>query len=139
MSSRQVKAIFELLLEVLKLQSEILRNEEQYYVFVKNLLCQLLAMDWHRKVKYALLSLLLPSLSTSTFLELQPDFIWRCLSVIDNMSILPRVSALLCQFLEKRLLETVPQYRKNKTQKGGKVESDGGVSFSDLASPLQIR
>jgi hypothetical protein len=87
-------------------------------------------MDWHRKVKYALLSLLLPSLSTSIILELQSDFIWRCLSAMDNMSILPRVSALLCQFLEKRLAETVPQYRKNKTQKGGRVESEGGVSLS---------
>jgi hypothetical protein len=122
--------IFELLLEVLKLQSEVESNEQQYEVFIRSLLAQLLAMDWHRKVKYALLALLLPSLTTETFLAHQPDFIWRCLQAMDNNVIQPRVAALLSQFLEKRLAEKVPQYRKHKTQRGGVVEGAESVSYS---------
>jgi hypothetical protein len=120
--------MFELMLEVLKLNAEVESNEEQYQAFIQSLLAQLLAMDWHRKVKYSLLALLLPSLPTENFLRHQPDFIWRSLQAMDNMVIQPRVAALLVQFLEKRLVETVPQYRKSKTQKGGKVEGPENVS-----------
>lgn len=128
--------MFELLLEVLQLHAQVESDEEQYQLFIQSLLAQLLAMDWHRKVKYALLSLLLPSLPTENFLQHQPDFIWRSLQAMDNMVIQPRVAALLGQFLEKRLVETVPQYRKNKTQKGGKV--DGPENVSGRAIPIYL-
>lgn len=110
------------------MQADMESNEEQYEDFIQSLLAQLLAMDWHRKVKYAMLALLLPSLSTESFLEQQPDFISRSLQAMDNMVIQPRVAALLGQFLEKRLVETVPQYRKNKTQRGGVIEGSENVS-----------
>lgn len=100
-----MKTIFEKLLDIIGLKSKLEQSEEIYNNYLINLLKQLLSMDLYRKVKYALLLLLLPRVGTDRFLSIQPEFVSRTLEVLHNLVIAPRASALLVSFFELRLEE----------------------------------
>ncbi|RUS30332.1 hypothetical protein BC938DRAFT_479538 [Jimgerdemannia flammicorona] len=101
-----VRSIFETLLEVVDIRSQIEDTRETYQMFLGKLLARLMRMDWHRKVKFALLSLLLPKIGTEPFLAAQPDLVWQTLQVHSSLVLAPRASSLLISFLEQRWQET---------------------------------
>ncbi|RIA98284.1 putative death-receptor fusion protein [Glomus cerebriforme] len=113
----KVKTIFEKLLDLISLKSQLEQSEEVYNHYLVNLLNQLLYMDKYRKVKYSLLLLLLPRVGTNKFLLIQPEFIPRTLEVLHNLVIAPRASTLMVAFFELRLEESLVSEFRNITIK----------------------
>ncbi|CAG8746769.1 8262_t:CDS:2, partial [Acaulospora morrowiae] len=108
----KVKTIFERLLDVYYLKCHLENSTELYDQFQMGLLKRLLAMDSYRKVKYALLSLLLPRIGTEIFLEIQTDFVSSVLEVFQNLVIAPRAAQLLVLFLDQYFNEIVKSSSK---------------------------
>ncbi|KAL1925231.1 uncharacterized protein VTP21DRAFT_114 [Calcarisporiella thermophila] len=104
----KVKTIFEYLLEIVAVKAELEGRREVYDKFLEELLETLLAMDWHRKVKYALLTLLLPHTGIKAFLEMQPNFVENTMQALSNIILAPRATALLNAFFERQLIEMMP-------------------------------
>ena len=92
-------------MDVISLKNQIEQSEDTYNRYLINLLEQLLLMDQYRKMKYALLLLLLPRVGTDRFLSIQPEFVSQTLEVLYNLVIAPRASALIVAFFELRLKE----------------------------------
>ncbi|CAI2171104.1 524_t:CDS:10, partial [Funneliformis geosporum] len=113
----KVKTIFEKLMDVMSLKSQLEQSEEIYNHYLINLLKQLLSMDQYRKVKYALLSSLLPRVGTKKFLSIQSEFVSRSLEVLHNLVIAPRASALVVSFLELHLEESLASGLRDVTIK----------------------
>ncbi|RUS20928.1 hypothetical protein BC937DRAFT_94012 [Endogone sp. FLAS-F59071] len=128
----KVRTIFETLLEVVDIRSQIEDTKASYKAFLSKLLERLLQMDWHRKlataqVKFALLSLLLPKISTDQFLTAQPDLVWRTLQAHASLMLAPRASSLLIPFLTQRWQETVPEeVKKSKNDREGAGNTETG-------------
>ncbi|CAG8438374.1 10147_t:CDS:10 [Diversispora eburnea] len=78
---------------------------ELYKQFQMDLIKNLLSMDPYRKIKYALLILLLPKIESKIILEMQNDFVSCTLEVLHNFTIAPRASQLLLLFFEQSLKE----------------------------------
>ncbi|EXX78916.1 Trm732p [Rhizophagus irregularis DAOM 197198w] len=101
----KVKTIFEKLLDIISLKSQLEQSAEFYNDYLVNLLNQLLIMDQYRKVKYSLLLLLLPRVGTVKILSIQPEFVSKTLEVLHNLVIAPRASAMMVTFLDLHLEE----------------------------------
>ncbi|TPX60789.1 hypothetical protein PhCBS80983_g01505 [Powellomyces hirtus] len=73
---------------------------------IYRMLGTLLAADWHRKVKYDLLSLLLAKVTPKQILALRPDFLSACFEVMTNVMLASRISAFINKFLKQAFAET---------------------------------
>ncbi|KAI8146003.1 putative death-receptor fusion protein-domain-containing protein [Fennellomyces sp. T-0311] len=112
----KVKAIFEVTLQVVEIKAAYFKENEAYQEFLQKLLNNLIDMDWHRKVKYALLNILVPKLGTDAFLQVEPRFIWKCLRAMDSLILSTQITALLLAFLNQRIAETIPGLQTIKGQ-----------------------
>ncbi|CAG8542666.1 17838_t:CDS:10 [Funneliformis caledonium] len=120
------------LMDVMSLKSQLEQSEETYNHYLINLLKQLLSMDQYRKVKYALLSSLLPRIGTDKFLSMQPEFVSRTLEVLHNLVIAPRASALVVSFLELRLEESLASGLRDVTIKKSEKREEIVNKWDDL-------
>ncbi|KAG0183361.1 hypothetical protein DFQ28_008852 [Apophysomyces sp. BC1034] len=112
----KVRSIFELVLTLLEVRANFYNTKEDYQEFLLALLKELIRMDWHRKVKYSLLNILVAKLGTDSFLQVEPEFIWKCLRQMDSLILSPQITALLLAFLYRRVEETIPGYSPFKGQ-----------------------
>ncbi|KAI9318499.1 putative death-receptor fusion protein-domain-containing protein [Dichotomocladium elegans] len=104
----KVRAIFEAALEVLELKASFFSEQELHQQFLIRLLNNLMQMDAHRKVKYALLSIVVPKLGTNAFFKADPDFIWKCIRSMDSLVLSPQITAVILGLLYQRIEETIP-------------------------------
>ncbi|RHZ89143.1 hypothetical protein Glove_18g31 [Diversispora epigaea] len=105
----KVKTIFEKSLDVYYLKCYHENSIELYKQFQMDLIKNLLSTDPYRKIKYSLLTLLLPKIETKIILEMQNDFVNCALEVLHNFTIAPRASQLLLLFFEQSLKEILPK------------------------------
>lgn len=106
----KVRSIFELSLSTL----EIKTDNEQYTQFVHTLLKNLLAMDWHRKVKYSLLNMLVEKVDTDAFLSIEPHLIEKCFFAMDSLVLCPQITYFILAFLYRRVQDKIPGCQKFK-------------------------
>ncbi|KAG1310778.1 hypothetical protein G6F64_004314 [Rhizopus arrhizus] len=139
----KVRTIFELSLSLMQLKSTFYNEKDAYNIFVNNLLRNMLTMDWHRKVKYALLNMLVEKVHTDIFLDAEPRLIERCLLAMDSLILCPQITYFLLTFLYRRIQDTIPGYEKFKGH-NGKIKYDINSNSRDAidkwielwASPL---
>ncbi|KAI9264395.1 putative death-receptor fusion protein-domain-containing protein [Phascolomyces articulosus] len=112
----KVRAIFEITLDIVEMKATYYKENEAFQAFLQRLLTNLIDMDWHRKVKYALLNILVPKLGTDTFLKAEPNLIWKCLRAMDSLILSPQITAMLMAFLHRRITETIPGHKTIKGQ-----------------------
>ncbi|KAI8366706.1 putative death-receptor fusion protein-domain-containing protein [Radiomyces spectabilis] len=110
----KVRTIFELTLQTLEIKADFYKEQKEYDAFLSGLLKNLMMMDWHRKVKYALLNILVPKIGTDAFLQAEPDLIWKCLCAMDSLVLSPQITSLILTFLYRRVEETIPGYKGSK-------------------------
>ncbi|KAI9479552.1 putative death-receptor fusion protein-domain-containing protein [Zychaea mexicana] len=118
----KVKAIFEITLDAVEMKAIHFEENEEYQLFLRKLLTNLIDMDWHRKVKYALLNILVPKLGTDVFLQAEPNIIWKCFRAMDSLILSPQITALVMALLNRRITETIPGYENIKGQNMKLVE-----------------
>lgn len=114
----KVRTIFELSLATLQIKTTHYHQEEQYNQFVLALLKNLLAMDWHRKVKYSLLNMLVEKVETKAFLEAEPRLIEKCLFAMDGFILCPQITYFILAFLYRRIQDTIPGHENFKGHNG---------------------
>ncbi|CAO3700663.1 unnamed protein product [Rhizopus stolonifer] len=119
----KVRAIFELSLSLMQIKSTFYNEKEEYKKFIDNLLRNMLAMDWHRKVKYALLNMLVEKVDTQTFLNAEPRLIEKCLFAMDSFVLCPQITYFLLTFLYRRIQDTIPGHERFKGH-NGKIKYD---------------
>ncbi|RCH98462.1 hypothetical protein CU097_011572 [Rhizopus azygosporus] len=75
----KVRSIFELVLSLMQIKSNFYNQDHTYNEFLHHLLKNMINMDWHKKVKYALLNMLVEKVETDTFLKVKPRLIekWK--------------------------------------------------------------
>ncbi|ORZ21579.1 putative death-receptor fusion protein-domain-containing protein [Absidia repens] len=110
----RVRSIFELLLAILDIKAAYFKQEEEHRAYLLNLLKNLLMMDWHRKVKYALMTMLVVKLGTDVFFEMETDLVWKCLRAMDSLSLSSQIGGFILELLYQRILETVPDSKPSK-------------------------
>lgn len=106
----KVRSIFELSLSTLQIKTQ----PEEYTQFVRTLLKNLLAMDWHRKVKYSLLNMLVEKIDTDAFLTIEPQLIEKCFSAMDSLVLCPQITYFCLAFLYRRVQDKIPGCQKFK-------------------------
>ncbi|CAO3651150.1 unnamed protein product [Cunninghamella echinulata] len=112
----KVRSVFELLLVILDMRAAHYNQVNEYESFLLDLLKKLLQMDWHRKVKYALMNLLIVKIGTDTYFELEPDLIWKSLRSMDSLSLSSQVASFVLELLNQRILEKIPDSKPSKGQ-----------------------
>ncbi|CAO3590067.1 unnamed protein product [Absidia cylindrospora] len=110
----RVRSIFELLLAILDIKATYFKQGEDHRAYLLNLLKNLLMMDWHRKVKYALMTMLVVKLGTDVFFEMESDLVWKCLRAMDSLSLSSQIGGFILELLYQRILETVPDSKPSK-------------------------
>ncbi|KAJ3157955.1 hypothetical protein HDU89_000334 [Geranomyces variabilis] len=98
----KLKDIFLNLLDVIQASFSPHQADE----LMNRMMSTLLAADWHRKVKYDLLSLMLAKVSPKTILALRPDFLGTCFEVMETAMLASRIVAFVAKFLKKAFAET---------------------------------
>ncbi|KAJ3413082.1 hypothetical protein HDV05_008536 [Chytridiales sp. JEL 0842] len=93
---------------------EIINVEQNSYnqTLRRDMLNQLLAADWHKKVKYDLLSHMLNCITPKDIMILKPTFLHSCLGYLSNRSISSRISAFLFRFFSAFF--NAPDYDNNQ-------------------------
>ncbi|KAF7721980.1 hypothetical protein EC973_003893 [Apophysomyces ossiformis] len=104
----KVRSIFELVLSIMDVKSDCYNTKQDFQSFLFSLLKELMMMDWHRKA--------FSKLGTAAFLQVEPDFIWKCLREMDSLVLSPQITALILTFLYRRVEETIPGYSPFKGQ-----------------------
>lgn len=117
----KVRSIFELSLSTLKIKTTFYDEQDQYTQFVQALLKNLLAMDWHRKVKYSLLNMMVEKVETEAFLKAEPKLMDKCLFAMDSLILCPQITFFILAFLYRRISDTIPGY-KNFVGHNGKMK-----------------
>jgi hypothetical protein len=120
----KVRNIFELSLSTLKIKTTYYIESEQYNQFVHTLLKNLLAMDWHRKVKYSLLNMLVEKVDTDAFLNAEPHLIEKCLFAMDGLILCPQITYFILAFLYRRIQDKIPGCENFKGHNGRIKESE---------------
>lgn len=110
----KVRTIFELSLATLEIKCTFNHQPDHYRHFVLALLKNLLSMDWHRKVKYSLLNMLVEKVETDAFLKCEPHLIQKCLHAMDSLVLCPQITFFILAFLYRRVQDKVPGYEKFK-------------------------
>ncbi|KAI7864734.1 putative death-receptor fusion protein-domain-containing protein [Spinellus fusiger] len=112
----KVRSIFELVLEIMEIKATCFGEKKSYDEFLLMLLKNLVIMDWNRKVKYALLNILVPRLGTDIFFSVEPELIPKCIRAMDNLILSPQITSLVLSILYQRIEETVPGCKPFKGQ-----------------------
>ncbi|KAI8097284.1 putative death-receptor fusion protein-domain-containing protein [Halteromyces radiatus] len=112
----RVRMIFELLLAILDIRAAYFHEEEVHQQYLLNLLKNLLMMDWHRKVKYALMTMLVVKLGTAVYFDLEPQLVWKCLRAMDSLSLSSQIAGFVLELLNRYILESVPSCKPSKGQ-----------------------
>ncbi|KAI8341979.1 putative death-receptor fusion protein-domain-containing protein [Chlamydoabsidia padenii] len=112
----RVRSIFELLLNILDIKAAYFNEEKEHMAYLSNLLKNLLMMDWHRKVKYALMTLLVAKLGTNCYFDMEPDLVWKCLRAMDSLSLSSQIGGFILELLNRRILETASNCKPSKGQ-----------------------
>lgn len=120
----KVRSIFELSLSTLKIKTSYYNEQEEYNQFIHTLLKNLLAMDWHRKVKYSLLNMLVEKVDTGAFLNAEPHLMEKCLLAMDSLILCPQITYFIMAFLYRRIQDTIPGYENFKGHNGKIKETD---------------
>ncbi|OZJ04117.1 hypothetical protein BZG36_02864 [Bifiguratus adelaidae] len=133
----KVRSIFGELLKLLETKARLLERQGDYIEFLQGLAARLLQMDRYRKVKYALLHILLPKIGTNIFFRVQPNFIARMASVFTDSGFATKVSLLLVSFLTLRLEELIPKTPKAMPDNSGteKKNKKDKMTLQDPADP----
>lgn len=118
----KVRSIFELSLSTLEIKTQ--HNQEEYHPFMFGLLKNLISMDWHRKVKYALLNMLVEKVHTDTFLTAEPQLMDKCFRAMDSFVLCPQITYFVLTFLYRRIQDTIPGHKDFKGH-NGKIKDDG--------------
>ncbi|KAG1120760.1 hypothetical protein G6F42_012679 [Rhizopus arrhizus] len=114
----KVRTMFELSIATLEIKTTFYQQQDQYHQCVHALLKNLLAMDWHRKVKYALLNMLVEKVHTDVFLRAEPRLMEKCLFAMDSLILCPQITFFILAFLYRRVQDTIPGYEKFKGHNG---------------------
>ncbi|CAO3622452.1 unnamed protein product [Mucor fragilis] len=114
----KVRTIFELSIATLEIKTTFYQQQDQYHQCVHALLKNLLAMDWHRKVKYSLLNMLVEKVHTDAFLQAEPRLIEKCLFAMDSLILCPQITFFILAFLYRRVQDAIPGYEKFKGHNG---------------------
>ncbi|KAL0077011.1 putative death-receptor fusion protein-domain-containing protein [Phycomyces blakesleeanus] len=120
----KVRTIFELTLGIMETRASFYNKKSEYDEFLSVLLNNLLIMDWHRKVKYALLNILVPKVGTDAFFQAEPEIIWKCFRAMDSLVLPPQITSLVLSLLYQRIEETIPGYSPFKGQNVTLKEKD---------------
>lgn len=59
-------------------------------------------------MKYALLNILVPKVGSDAILDVEPDFMWKCMRAMDSLVLSPQITGLILAFLYRRIEETMP-------------------------------
>ncbi|ORX55175.1 hypothetical protein DM01DRAFT_1407189 [Hesseltinella vesiculosa] len=110
----KVRNIFELLLAIQDTKAKHFDQQDDYHTQTLNLLKNLLLTDWHRKVKYALMTLMIPKIGANAYFELVPDLIWKCIRAMDSLALATQASTFILELLKAHILETVPEFKPIK-------------------------
>ncbi|OAD04769.1 hypothetical protein MUCCIDRAFT_79865 [Mucor lusitanicus CBS 277.49] len=114
----KVRTIFELSIATLEIKTRFYQQQDQYQQCVHALLKNLLAMDWHRKVKYSLLNMLVEKVHTDAFLQAEPRLMEKCLFAMDSLILCPQITFFILAFLYRRVQDTIPGCEKFKGHNG---------------------
>ncbi|KNC99997.1 uncharacterized protein SPPG_04346, partial [Spizellomyces punctatus DAOM BR117] len=95
----KLKDLFVGLLDVLHVQYVDIDTD----LHVQMMINGLLKADWHRKVKYDLLSLMLSKVRPQALLRLRADFLEHCFAVMTNIMLASRISAFINRFIKEAL------------------------------------
>jgi hypothetical protein len=91
----KLKDIFRNMLDIIKHQRNTLSSNSK---FLKRMLECLLEADWHRKVKYDLMSYMLGSVTPIEIFEQSPNFLHICFSMMGTLATTSRISSFLNRF-----------------------------------------
>ncbi|KAJ3047584.1 hypothetical protein HK097_011408 [Rhizophlyctis rosea] len=97
----KLKDVFQGLLDLFRLISPDIANEQ-----LQLNLNSLLKADWHRKVKYDLLSIILSRITPDEVLRLRPDFLLVCFDVMRNPMMASRIAAFIMKFFKEAFSQT---------------------------------
>ncbi|KAI7907871.1 putative death-receptor fusion protein-domain-containing protein [Cokeromyces recurvatus] len=120
----KVRAIFELSLSTLQIKTTFYQQDMVYSQFIDTLLKNLLAMDWHRKVKYSLLNMLVEKVHTDAFLKAEPQLMQKCMLAMDSFILCPQITYFILAFLYRRIQDTIPHHKDFKGHNGKIKDSD---------------
>ncbi|KAI9205438.1 putative death-receptor fusion protein-domain-containing protein [Polychytrium aggregatum] len=81
---------------------------------LSRILDNLLKSDWHQRVKYDLLSLLLTRIPPSKLLALRPDFLSLCFDVMRNAMMVSPIAAFLNRFFEAGFKEPEEKWKSDE-------------------------
>ncbi|KAI8821746.1 putative death-receptor fusion protein-domain-containing protein [Fimicolochytrium jonesii] len=81
---------------------------------IEHMLHALLNADWHRKVKYDLLSLMLSKVRPHTIIQLRSKFLDNCFEVMTNPMLASRVTAFINRFLKDAFADIPKDQRRNR-------------------------
>ncbi|KAK9764934.1 hypothetical protein K7432_007136 [Basidiobolus ranarum] len=109
----RVKDLFDIVLKISENRKMLQGSGCTHKQFLGDLVKRLIEMDWYRKVKYALLSSLIPQVGTSLFLQVCPDLISKALLVFHNQVLSPRSSHLIVTFIEQGKKEILQSNSKD--------------------------
>lgn len=107
----------------MQIKSNFYNQDHTYNEFLHHLLKNMINMDWHKKVKYALLNMLVEKVETDTFLKVKPRLIEKCLQAMDSLILCPQITYFLLTFLYRRIQDTIPGHEKFNGH-NGKVKYD---------------
>lgn len=115
----KMRTIFELALDTFEMKSKFYNKLSEYADFVDSLLKMLLMTDWHRKVKYALLNMMVEKVeSTDALLLIEPHLIEKCLFSMDGLVLSPQITSFILSFLYRRVQDKIPGHDHFKGHNG---------------------
>ncbi|KAI8074980.1 putative death-receptor fusion protein-domain-containing protein [Gongronella butleri] len=123
----KMRNIFEMLLTILDTRTTHFDLQDGYKAQLTALLNSLLQTDWHRKVKYALMSMLIPKTGAAIYFELEPELIWKCVRAMDSLSLAPQITSFIFDLLTAHILAKVPEFKPIKGRHLKLVTDDENV------------
>ncbi|KAI8891289.1 hypothetical protein K501DRAFT_235278 [Backusella circina FSU 941] len=115
----KMRTIFELALDTFDIKTKFYNKQAEYADFVDSLLKMLLMTDWHRKVKYALLNMMVEKVeSTDALLLIEPHLIEKCLFSMDGLVLSPQITSFILSFLYRRIQDKIPGHADFKGHNG---------------------
>ncbi|CEP08348.1 hypothetical protein [Parasitella parasitica] len=136
----KMRTIFELSISTLATKTAFYKQQQQdeYSQFVRRLLKNLLAMDWHRKVKYSLLNMLVEKVSTDLFLEAEPHLMQKCLTAMESLLLCPQITFFILAFLERRVQDTLPGYAQFKSHNSKIKDSEDAAGTQATRAWIEL-
>ncbi|CAG8489964.1 6184_t:CDS:10 [Paraglomus occultum] len=120
----KVRFIFHSLLNVLQLKAALCSTVSEHALFLQHLMKQLLEFDKYRKVKYSLMSMLIPRIGADVVLGMKKDVICDCIEVMDNLVIASKACEAVKVLLDAKMKEVTDQRNagNENTTAGGWID-----------------